>query len=361
MAPSCMTMCHRASVTFLCGIRAPAVTAAFYTPKLASAQVRLSLARQYSPSQARHGVVRSVVSRLKRANEKYERFLQRYFPRFYVLYHRFTKGFQLMFQDGKEVNRIKIRMITNNIQPEMLPYREMEKLRQFRRDLYKAFPVMIISLPPFANYLVFVLMYLFPRQLLIRYFWTPQQMIEFQAVYHKQRAQHHQAILSGLERTASSVRDSRLKSQLLSLCSKTRSGAHPVVSDIHAVQTLFSGPPLAIRSLCADQMRHLCPLLFLTRCLPSFWIRIRLNNHAKELMQLDDAIVRLGLHQLNDSELKEACYVRGLSVEGLHPSQCREWLSQWLQFSTCLKESETSLYLHSMVLLTVNYMKPPRS
>uniref|UniRef100_A0A8B9HKB2 LETM1 domain containing 1 n=1 Tax=Astyanax mexicanus TaxID=7994 RepID=A0A8B9HKB2_ASTMX len=358
MALPCMTVCSRASVAVLCGIRAPA---GFYTRTPAAAHIRLCLVRQYSPSQARHGIGRNIVSKLKWANEKYERFLQRRFPRFYVLYHTFMKGFRLLFQDAKEIRRIKTRMITNNIDYNKLPYREMEKLRQFRRDMIKAIPLVIISIPPFANYLVFVLMYLFPRQLLIRHFWTPQQLLEFQAVYHKQRAQHHQAVLSGLERTAPSVQDNRLRSHLLNLCSKVQSGAHPVVSDIHAVRPLFAGPPFGIRRMYSDQMRHLCPLLFLTHRLPTFWNSRRLNNHALELMQLDRAIMRLGLHQLNDSELREACYVRGLNVERLNPAQCRDWLTQWLQFSSYLKESETSLYLHSMVLLTVNYLKPPRS
>uniref|UniRef100_A0A3B1J7H9 LETM1 domain containing 1 n=1 Tax=Astyanax mexicanus TaxID=7994 RepID=A0A3B1J7H9_ASTMX len=333
MALPCMTVCSRASVAVLCGIRAPA---GFYTRTPAAA---LCLVRQYSPSQARHGIGRNIVSKLKWANEKYERFLQRRFPRFYVLYHTFMKGFRLLFQDAKEIRRIKTRMITNNIDYNKLPYREMEKLRQVRKDMIKAIPLVIISIPPFANYLVFVLMYLFPRQLLIRHFWTPQQLLEFQAVYHKQRAQHHQAVLSGLERTAPSVQDNRLRSHLLNLCSKVQSGAHPVVSDIHAVRPLFSGPPFGIRRMYSDQM-HYCNVFFSQRYLTQP-LSIRL-----------DALIMYFF---------QACYVRGLNVERLNPAQCRDWLTQWLQFSSYLKESETSLYLHSMVLLTVNYLKPPRS
>lgn len=37
-------------------------------------------------------------------------------------------------------------------------------------------------------------------------------------------------------------------------CIQVQSGAHPVVSDLHAVRTLFSGPPLGIRRMAADQM-----------------------------------------------------------------------------------------------------------
>ncbi|XP_051961879.1 LETM1 domain-containing protein 1-like [Xyrauchen texanus] len=360
MALSCRRICRGASVVVLYGIRPVGVSVGLCTPRLASTQLSLWFVRHYSPSQARHGIGRSIMSRLKWVNEKYERMLQRRFPRFYVLYHTLMRGFRLLFQDAQEVRRIKTRMIINNIDHQMLPYREMEKLRQFRRDMIKAIPLVIISVPPFANYLVFILMFLYPRQLLIRHFWTPQQLVEFQGVYHTQRAQHHWAIVKGLERTATSVQDSRLKSRLTELCSKVRSGVHPVVSDVHAVRTLFSGPPFGIRRMYADQTRQLCPLLFLTPHLPAFWVGRRLNGHALELMQLDRAIVRLGLHQLNDAELRELCYVRGLNPDRLSPGQCREWLTQWLNFSTHLKESETSLYLHCMVLLTVNYPKHQR-
>ncbi|XP_062871074.1 LETM1 domain-containing protein 1 [Trichomycterus rosablanca] len=271
------------------------------------------------------------------------------------------RGFRHFFEDARAVHRIRIHMIKNSMDFHQLPYREMEKLRQFHRDMIKAIPLVIISLPPFANYIVFVLMYLYPRQLLIRHFWSPQQLVEFQGVYHAQRASHHQPLLTGLKTAASQLTDERLKSRLLELCTKVQSGAHPVVSDLHAVRTLFSGPPLGIRRMDPDQMRRLCPLLFLTRRLPAFWIGTRLNGYAIELMLLDRAIIRLGLHQLNDEELKEACYLRGLNVEKLSPAQCRDWLSQWLQFSAHLKQSETSLYLHGMMLLTVNYPKLPRS
>ncbi|KAF4096519.1 LETM1 domain-containing protein 1 [Onychostoma macrolepis] len=361
MALSCRGVCRGASLILLYGKRPVGVKASLCTPRLASTKSSsLWFVRHYSPSQARHGIGRSVVSGLKWTNEKYERFLQRRFPRFYVLYNTFMRGFRLLFQDGKEVRRIVARMLSERIEHQNLPYRDMEKIRQVRRDLIKAIPLVIISIPPFANYLVFILMYLYPRQLLIRHFWTPQQMVEFQGVYHTQRAQHHWAIVKGMESTSTSVQDSRLKSRLTELCSKVRSGIHPVVSDVHAVRTLFSGPPLGIKRMYADQMRHLCALLFLTPRLPGFWIGRRLNSHAFELMQLDRAIVRLGLHQLNDAELREACYMRGLNPDRLSPGQCREWLTQWLQFSTHLKESETSLYLHCMVLLTINFPKHPR-
>uniref|UniRef100_A0A8C1HE16 LETM1 domain containing 1 n=1 Tax=Cyprinus carpio carpio TaxID=630221 RepID=A0A8C1HE16_CYPCA len=348
MALSYRGVCRGASLILLYGKRPVGVKASLCTPRLASTKSSLWFVRHYSPSQARSGIGRSVVSGLKWANEKYERFLQRRFPRFYVIYHTFMRGFRLLFQDGKEVRRIVSRMLSERIEHQNLPYRDMEKIRQVRKDLIKAIPLVILSIPPFANYVVFILMYLYPRQLLIRHFWTPQQLVEFRGVYQAQRAQHHWAIVKGMESTSTSVQDTRLKSRLTELCSKVRSGVHPVVSDVHAVRTLFSGPPLGIKRMYADQMRHLCALLFLTPRLPGFWIGRRLNSHAFELMQLDRAIVRLGLHQLNDTELREACYVRGLNPDRLSSGQCREWLTQWLQFSTHLKGTQEVFVLNSM-------------
>uniref|UniRef100_A0A4W5NDD3 LETM1 domain containing 1 n=1 Tax=Hucho hucho TaxID=62062 RepID=A0A4W5NDD3_9TELE len=356
MALSCAAVCCRLSVA-LYGIRTDGVTV-IYSSFTATSGARLPLYRHYSSPKSRLGIGLQIVSRLQGANAKYELFLQRYFPRFYVLYHTFTKGIQLLFQDAKKVTVIKTRMLTNSVKVQDLPYRDMEKLRQFRRDMIKAIPLLLISIPPFANYLVFVLMYLFPRQLLIRHFWTPQQQTEFQGVNHSHRAQHHWAVLKGLERAGSHVKDGRLKISLLDLCNKVQSGVHPNISDIQAIRGLFSGAPLSIKRINANQMRQLCPLFFLTPRLPTPMIGTRLNSHAIELLQLDRALSRHGLHQLDDSELRQACYVRGLDSGSLSINQCREWLSQWLQFSSHLKESEVSLLVHSMVLLSANYPKP---
>ncbi|KAI4897338.1 hypothetical protein NFI96_015488, partial [Prochilodus magdalenae] len=265
--------------------------------------------------------------------------------------------FALLFQDAKEVQKIKTRMITNSTDYQKLPYREMEKLRQFRRDMIKAIPLVIISIPPFANYLVFVLILaniLLPPNYLhshlcgrdsfsvlpfiaLRDVANNSGAVRDRSVPLSPPAPHsplldatatdgvsgfvplaegpapHHAVLDGLERTQSSVQDHRLKSHLknVCLCLQVRSGAHPVVSDVHAVRPLFSGPPLGIKRLYADQKRHLCPMLFLTARLPAFWIGRRLNSHALELMQLDRAIVRLGLHQLSDVELREAFMIDG--------------------------------------------------
>ncbi|XP_022062067.1 LETM1 domain-containing protein 1 [Acanthochromis polyacanthus] len=354
MALSCSSLCSRLSLIRLCGLRTNRITHGLYSPYL-SRQSRLPLCRHYTSSKVRRGIGRYVATRLQWANEKYEGFLKRRFPRFFLLYHTFVEGFKLLYRDAKDVRRIKAKMLSDGVKFQDLPYREMEKLRRFRRDMIKAIPLVVISVPPFANYLVFVLMYFFPRQLLIPHFWTPRQQVEFRGIYHSLRARHHWPVLRGLKDTSRQVSNAQLQGCLAGLCAKVQSGATPKVSEILAVRRLFSGPPLGMRRMSVDHMRHISSLLLLTPRLPGFLISRRLNNHALELLQLDRALARLGPHQLSDAELRQACYVRGLNSDVLGVNQCREWLSQWLQVSSSLKDSEVSLLLHSIVFLAANY------
>ncbi|XP_035015125.1 LETM1 domain-containing protein 1 [Hippoglossus stenolepis] len=354
MALSCSSLCSRLSLVRLSVLRTNRTTSVLYSPHV-SCQSRLPLCRLYSSSKATRGIGRYITSRLQLVNSKYEGFLKRRFPRFYQLYHTFVEGFKLLYQDAKDVRRIKSKMFFDGLKYQDLPYRDMEKLRQFRKNTIKAFPLVVMSIPPFANYLVFVLMYFFPRQLLIPHFWTPRQQVEFREVYNSLRARHHWPVLKGLENTSQQVKDTQLQSRLKDLCTKVKSGSSPQVSEILAVRTLFSGPPLGIHRMCVDHMRRISPLLFLSPRLPGFLIGRRLNTHAFELLLLDRALSRMGHHQLSDSELRQACYLRGLNSDSLSVNQCREWLSQWLEVSSSLKDSEVSLLLHNIVFLSANY------
>eukprot|EP00066_Takifugu_rubripes_P011753 XP_011601019.1 PREDICTED: LETM1 domain-containing protein 1 [Takifugu rubripes] len=353
MALSCPSLFSNLSLMRLC-IRTKIITNGYYSHHL-SCFSRSSLSRHYSSSSVRRSVGRYVQTRLQRLNSKYESFLKMRFPRFYQLYHTFMEGFKLLFHDAKEVQRIKTKMITSGVQFQDLPYRDMEKLRQVRRDLIKAIPLVLITIPPLANYLVFVMMYFFPRQILIPQFWTPRQQVEFRGVYHSLRARHHWPVIAGLQNTGRRIKEGQLQGRLLDLCAKLQSGQHPAVSEVLAVRGLFSKRALAIKRMKADHMVNtLAPALPDAR-LPGFLVGRRLNSHALELLQLDRALARLGPPQLTDSEIREACYLRGINSYGLHINQCREWLSQWLQVSSSLNDRELSLLLHSLVFLSANY------
>ncbi|NP_001016022.1 LETM1 domain-containing protein 1 [Xenopus tropicalis] len=298
-----------------------------------------------------------IASKAKYANEKYEHFLERKFPNFYLLYSTFMKGFRMLMTEAKEVGRIKQRMNHQGIPFHQLPYREMEKLRQFRRDIIKAAPVVIISIPPFANYLVFVLMYFFPRQLLIRHFWTPKQREEFLDIYHRMRVEAYPEILDGLLNAVPKLSERNLRNQMFQLCTQVQHGTHPQVENLHAVCTAFSGPPLGMKRLDVQQMKALSRVMFLTPHLPAFLLQHRLGSHICEIQNLDCALLKLGVNELSEEELKRACYIRGLNSTHLSREDCETWLHCWLQLSSMLKVSEASLLLHCMVLLSANYLQ----
>uniref|UniRef100_A0AAY5EJ40 Letm1 RBD domain-containing protein n=1 Tax=Electrophorus electricus TaxID=8005 RepID=A0AAY5EJ40_ELEEL len=221
----------------------------------------------YSTSPARLGI-------LKRVTEKYERVLEQRFPRFYVLYHTLMRGFQLLFEDVKEIRRIRRNICRNSIHYRQLPYREMERLILFRRDMIKAIPLAVISLPPFGICLVFILMCLFPRQLLFQHFWSPQQQRKFQMISHLKRSEHQAQILRNIASTAPHVSNWSQRTLLQNLCAKVQSGAHPDVSELHAVREVFSGPLLRMQSLKPSHLvsvsafyKQICLPVYMYKCM----------------------------------------------------------------------------------------------
>ncbi|XP_010075092.1 PREDICTED: LETM1 domain-containing protein 1, partial [Pterocles gutturalis] len=183
-----------------------------------------------------------------RISGRYERFLEKTFPRFYVLYATFTRGIQALFLEVKEIRKIKSKMSRQRLSAQQLPYREMERLRQFRRDVIKAIPIGIIAIPPFANFLVIVLMYFFPRQLLIRYFWTPTQQVEFLDAYDAIRRDSYPK-KERLALAARSLPDAQLQKCLQEICAEVQRGSQPCVAELYAVRSLFSGSPLGLNKL----------------------------------------------------------------------------------------------------------------
>lgn len=313
-----------------------------------------------SPKADVKNLISYVVTKTRAINGSYHRFLGRHFPRFYALYTTFMKGIQMLWADGKKARRIKADMWKQNLKFHQLSYREMEHLRQFRRDITKCLFVGLISIPPFANYLVFLLMYLFPRQLLVKHFWTPKQQIDFLDVYHGLRRRSHSEVITHLRRASTFVSHEKLRRQLTDLCTKVQSGTHPAAQDVLALRDCFSTYPLGFSQLQASQMRALSQAMLLTPYLPPPLLRQRLKSHTSVIHQLDRALAKLGIGQLTAQEVKSACYLRGLNSTHIADDRCRAWLGEWLHISCSLKEPELSLLLHNVVLLSTNYLETRR-
>ncbi|KAM6154948.1 LETM1 domain-containing protein 1 isoform 4-T4 [Erethizon dorsatum] len=135
-----------------------------------------------------------------------------------------------------------------------------------------------------------------------------------------------------------------------------QNGTHPAVQDILALRECFRNHPLGINQLQALQLKALSRAMLLTPHLPPPWLRRRLKTHTTVIHQLDRALAKLGIGQLTAQEVKSACYLRGLNSTHIAEDRCRTWLGEWLQISCSMKETELSLLLHNVVLLSTNYL-----
>ncbi|XP_063110825.1 LETM1 domain-containing protein 1 isoform X3 [Cavia porcellus] len=144
--------------------------------------------------------------------------------------------------------------------------------------------------------------------------------------------------------------------QLPGLLANIQNGTHPAVQDILALRECFCDHPLGINQLQALQLKALSRAMLLTPYLPPPWLRRRLKTRITVIHQLDRALVKLGIGQLTAQEVKSACYLRGLNSTHIAEDRCRTWLGEWLQISCNMKETELSLLLHNVVLLSTNYL-----
>ncbi|XP_025256728.1 LETM1 domain-containing protein 1 isoform X8 [Theropithecus gelada] len=133
-------------------------------------------------------------------------------------------------------------------------------------------------------------------------------------------------------------------------------GTHPAIHDILALRECFSNHPLGVNQLQALHVKALSRAMLLTSYLPPPLLRHRLKTHTTVIHQLDKALAKLGIGQLTAQEVKSACYLRGLNSTHIGEDRCRTWLGEWLQISCSLKETELSLLLHNVVLLSTNYL-----
>ncbi|XP_040835089.1 LETM1 domain-containing protein 1 isoform X4 [Ochotona curzoniae] len=134
-------------------------------------------------------------------------------------------------------------------------------------------------------------------------------------------------------------------------------GTHPAAQELLALRQCFCSRPLDMNQLQTPQMKALSRAMLLTSYLPPPLLRRRLKAHTTVIHQLDKALAKLGIGQLTAQEVKSACYLRGLNSTHIAEDRCRTWLGEWLQISCQLEEAELSLLLHSVVLLSTNYLE----
>ena len=136
-------------------------------------------------------------------------------------------------------------------------------------------------------------------------------------------------------------------------------GKHPDVGQIMSMAPYFRNTdgPLSLTQLPASHLRNLLKIHNKEHVgITSFWsVRNKLQVYANMMRQIDLAIIREGLNNIEEKEVYQCCLARGLNVYSVSEAEARDYLSQWLSVSNRLDNSTSSLLLHLPIFLGYNH------
>ncbi|KAF5273262.1 hypothetical protein FQR65_LT04684 [Abscondita terminalis] len=232
-----------------------------------------------------------------------------------------------------------------------LTLKEIELYLQMPKDMRRIAPFLIISILPFANYVLFPLAYYFPRHLLCRHFWNLQQKSEFGIVFLQNRLVHNKPVFRYLQLQLPKLEEDALLDKWSHVLGTLGSGSQPRPMQILECKQLFETGPYHLAYLSRNHVKHLLKM----HEVPLGWFRrTRLGDRALLLQAMDRSIMKDGLEKLPHDTLKTACLIRGLNPTNMKHEDMIEWMTKWLIISSEVNKNSLSLLLHCPVLLAYN-------
>lgn len=283
--------------------------------------------------------------------KRYEKFMYEKFPNAMGRYRSFMDGIKIFIKEVRLYYNIvgligrREKTIAN------LSRQEIELYDKLPKDMLKLAPVLFFSALPFANYVIFPLIYFFPKQLLSSHFWTLQQKNEFHRAFLNDRTKHNIPIMLQLYKSIEDQRDDKNFELLRTFLKGVENEKKPTASQILELRSFFSGRPYNLSYLREKHIKH---LLSLHNLHTFYWFRRqRLLEKAMILKEMDMAILREGgLEKLSSDELKSCCYVRGINIVDKQDSDIIYSLSQWIAVSREIDPLSVSLLLHCPLFLS---------
>nr|XP_053647620.1 LETM1 domain-containing protein 1-like [Cherax quadricarinatus] len=232
-----------------------------------------------------------------------------------------------------------------------LSRRELELYYYMPGDMFRVFPVLLISSLPFGQNIAFPIGYWFPRYLLSRHFWDIQQRHDFAVLALKERLYNARPVFRSLQAVLYTINDHKYQEKCRTAFYKLGSGIHPTTNEIVSLLPLFQDDPFHISRISSTHVNGLLRLHG-----RSVWgrRRNRLKDHAHILHCIDAALSREGFDSLNHDQLKSCLFLRGLNPTNMSTVAMMEFLESWLQVSQVVDASSYSLLLHLPILLTYN-------
>ncbi|XP_031846173.1 LETM1 domain-containing protein 1 [Nomia melanderi] len=280
--------------------------------------------------------------------KNYDRVLEKNFPQTMQIYKVFATG-------TKDFMGEVIKYVTTIQKPSTsLTTKELQLTYTMRRDLIKMCPVLLISAVPFTNYVLFPLIYYFPRYFLTSHYWTPQQKLDFMVLDHKKRLKHNRPLFRCMQTELLNIKNKSLKAKWNSIIACLGSGTHPHVEDIITCSELFAGQPYAIDNLKRKHIKELLAIHGIPTWRP--FRKQKLIERGMFIKQMDESIQREGgVTILSEDAICWALSFRGLNPANMSIENMQKWLTQWFIVSNNVNENTISLLLHCPILLAYNH------
>jgi hypothetical protein len=176
--------------------------------------------------------------------DSYINILEKKFPKTIYLYKSFQIGIKGFFEDFKQCLHLHWKIRNHGL--DALTQDEIKLIFIMANDLKKIIPIILMSIVPFANYIILPLAFYFPHKFLTSHFWTKQDKQNFILKDHKKRAKYNQALLNCMENQIEVINDPKLLTKIKDVITVLNNGTHPIIDDVINCRKLFSGPPYSL-------------------------------------------------------------------------------------------------------------------
>ncbi|KAK7081247.1 LETM1-like protein [Halocaridina rubra] len=283
--------------------------------------------------------------------KRFQKSLENEMPDTFHMFRIFSIGLKDFIVDFKDFIKVLIILSMPGTTLRSLSRRDMELYYNMPGDMFRVFPILVISSLPFGQNIAFPVGYWFPKQLLCHHFWDLKQRQDFAVLALKKRLFNARPVFRSMQNALLTIENQEDRERCRSVFYKIGSGIHPSSEEVISILHLFQGHPFHIKNI---RITHANGLLRLHG--KSVWFRStsRLKDHARMLHYLDTAISREGLNSLTFDQLKTSLFLRGLNPTNMSTKSMTEFLETWLSVSREVDSSSYSLLLHLPILLSYN-------
>ncbi|KAG8542814.1 hypothetical protein GDO81_026080 [Engystomops pustulosus] len=263
-------------------------------------------------------------------------------------------GFRLLWIDTK----IGARMLWNILNGGNLSRRERRQFLRICADLFRLVPFLVFIIVPFMEFLLPVVLKLFPN-MLPSTFETTSKKEERLKKELRVKLELAKFLQDTIEEMAlrNKAAKGNVTEEFSNFFQKIRStGERPSNEEIVRFSKLFEDE-LTLDNLTRPQLVALCKLLELQSIGTNNFLRFQLTMKLRTIKADDKLIAEEGVDTLNVKELQAACRARGMRALGVTEERLREQLKQWLELHLN-QEIPTSLLLLSRALYLPDTLSP---